>query len=142
MMFQNAPKTLQELALAARKKAVKKQITRNAVDRLVEDLISGSVCSKFISTGNVVGSWVTINSTTVLLLPGKRILMLAIKACNIFCKSDNIFSESMAKGDFDNLKGSGKPLPERRAGAHVITDFTRHKVAKDCVTIYTLWPVH
>ena len=35
--------TLQELALAARKKAVKKQITRNAVDRLVEDLISGLV---------------------------------------------------------------------------------------------------
>ena len=34
---------LQELALAARKKAVKKQITRNAVDRLVEDLISGLV---------------------------------------------------------------------------------------------------
>lgn len=65
-----------ELALAARKKAVKKQVTRNAVDRLVEDLIS----------------------------------------------------ESMAKGDFDNLKGTGKPLPERRAGAHIITDFTRHKV--------------
>jgi len=65
-----------ELALAARKKAVKKHVTRNAVDRLVEDLIS----------------------------------------------------ESMAKGDFDNLKGAGKPLPERRAGAHAITDFTRHKV--------------
>ena len=35
----------------------------------------------------------------------------------------------MAKGDFDNLKGTGKPLPER---SHVITDFTTHKVAKYC----------
>ena len=52
--------------------------------------------------------------------------------------TDNIFSESMAKGDFDNLKGSGKPLPERRAGAHVITDFTRHKVGNTvaCALLY------
>ena len=41
----------------------------------------------------------------------------------------------MAKGDFDNLKGSGKPLPERRAGAHVITDFTRHKVATNLIEL-------
>ena len=53
--------------------------------------------------------------------------------------TDNIFSESMAKGDFDNLKGSGKPLPERRASAHVITDFTRHKVGTLCYnTLYGL----
>ena len=43
-MFQNVITiTLQEVALAARKKAVKKQITSNAVDRLVEDMIAGLV---------------------------------------------------------------------------------------------------
>ena len=47
--------------------------------------------------------------------------------------SKTLLSESMAKGDFDNLKGSGKPLPERRAGAHVINDFTRHKVATNII---------
>ena len=46
-----------------------------------------------------------------------------------------LLSESMAKGDFDNLKGSGKPLPERRAGAHVINDFTRHKVALNIIEV-------
>ena len=50
----------------------------------------------------------------------------------------------MAKGDFDNLKGTGKPLPERRAGAHIITDFTRHKVKQwmlDAIDFSTLQPV-
>ena len=27
---------------------------------------------------------------------------------------EDLISESMAAGDFDNLKGAGKPLPERR----------------------------
>ena len=73
------------------------------------------------------GCWMTINiSTNVLLLLCLQYIL------NI----DNTFSESMAKGDFDNLKGAGKPLPERRAGAHAITDFTRHKVAKDCDTTH------
>ena len=38
------------------------------------------------------------------------------------------FSESMAKGEFDNLKGKGQPLPENRTGGHSINDFTKHKI--------------
>ena len=57
--------TLQELALAARKKAVKKQITRNAVDRLVEDLISGLVKSSWYRTlcrwGNMTQIMLVLN---------------------------------------------------------------------------------
>ena len=110
--------TLQELALAARKKAVKKQITRNAVDRLVEDLISGLVKSTWYRT---LCRW------------GKHGADHACSRRNV--KLTTLLSESMAKGDFDNLKGSGKPLPERRAGAHVITDFTRHKVATNLIEL-------
>ena len=110
--------TLQELALAARKKAVKKQITRNAVDRLVEDLISGLVKSTWY---RALCRW------------GKHGADHACSRRNV--KLTTLLSESMAKGDFDNLKGSGKPLPERRAGAHVITDFTRHKVATNQIEL-------
>ena len=93
--------------MAARKKAVKKQVTRNAVDRLVEDLISG--------TGRFHRYYECQQVNTLVIL-------------NFEFTNFEISSESMAKGDFDNLKGTGKPLPERRAGAHIITDFTRHKV--------------
>ena len=40
---------------------------------------------------------------------------------------EDLIAESMAKGDFDNLKGSGKPLPERVI-YNPYEDFTTHKM--------------
>jgi len=65
-----------ENRIATRERAtVKKQQTRNEIERLVEDLIQ----------------------------------------------------ESMASGDFDNLEGKGKPLPQR-VDYNPYTDFTTHKI--------------
>ena len=54
--------------MAARKKAVKKQITSNAVDRLVEDMISGLVWSKsqIKVTGNYDNKKITVKMTLML----------------------------------------------------------------------------
>ena len=40
---------------------------------------------------------------------------------------EDLIVESMAKGDFDNLKGTGKPLPERVV-YNPYEDFTTHKI--------------
>ena len=40
---------------------------------------------------------------------------------------EDLISESMAKGDFDNLSGAGKPLPERVI-YNPYEDFTTHKM--------------
>ena len=40
---------------------------------------------------------------------------------------EDLISESMAAGDFDNLKGAGKPLPERKE-FHPHTDPTTNKM--------------
>ena len=40
---------------------------------------------------------------------------------------EDLILESMAKGDFDNLKGTGKPLPERVV-YNPYEDFTTHKM--------------
>ena len=40
---------------------------------------------------------------------------------------EDLIQESMAKGDFDNLKGSGKPLP-KRVIYNPYEDFTTSKV--------------
>jgi len=40
---------------------------------------------------------------------------------------EDLISESMARGEFDNLKGSGKPLPERVV-YNPYQDFTTHKM--------------
>ena len=40
---------------------------------------------------------------------------------------EDLISESMAKGEFSNLKGAGKPLPERVV-YNPYEDFTTHKI--------------
>ena len=40
---------------------------------------------------------------------------------------EDLISESMAKGEFQNLKGSGKPLPERTK-YNPFSDFTSNKM--------------
>ena len=40
---------------------------------------------------------------------------------------EDLIQESMAKGDFDNLKGSGKPLPQRVI-YNPYEDYTTYKV--------------
>merc|ERR550532_1527216 len=40
---------------------------------------------------------------------------------------EDLIAESMAKGDFDNLSGAGKPLPERVV-YNPYEDFTTHKM--------------
>ena len=43
---------------------------------------------------------------------------------------EDLIQESMAKGDFDNLKGSGKPLPQRVI-YNPYEDYTTYKVTND-----------
>ena len=43
---------------------------------------------------------------------------------------EDLIQESMAKGDFDNLKGSGKPLPQRMI-YNPYEDYTTYKVTND-----------
>ena len=42
---------------------------------------------------------------------------------------EDLISESMAKGDFDNLPGAGKPLPQRVI-YNPYEDYTTYKVYK------------
>ena len=41
---------------------------------------------------------------------------------------EDLIQEGMAKGTFDNLKGAGKPLPERPPDFNPFMDFTTHKM--------------
>ena len=53
---------------------------------------------------------------------------------------EDLISESMAAGDFDNLKGAGKPLPERREfNPH--TDPTTNKMNEILVETVSLTSV-
>ena len=42
---------------------------------------------------------------------------------------EDLISESMSKGDFDNLPGAGKPLPQRVI-YNPYEDYTTYKVAQ------------
>ena len=51
---------------------------------------------------------------------------------------EDLISESMAKGDFDNLPGAGKPLPQRVI-YNPYEDYTTYKVYKQ-IRLVTVMP--